>query len=328
MGSKCTKKRKSETKECDFLSSCNEGNIMANECAVDFMAFPESDNARQGSFTVDLFPGIPKEGISIDLHVTRDPRKTHVEETNKIVIMHTPQVLATAWICVPPLKTKQNWEIGWVQAVRFIKFRNSYGKLGFSSWEFPQLNVGKRAVNDSSGAYFPYYGNGPEMVKIKGPCVEEKEYQVTMTGAPKSHVTLRVPTLHHKTKKDCDLTAVKRKQKFTLWLIARNLDTNDIYPLRTITWDMDVNIKVDPNQQCGRRATLQEPKSQMKPVVLSHIISIPEEALLPPDANRAQMLLWRPLNKKEAISVIVAPNTNSTPSPRELLNPMVYRESV
>ena len=65
-----------------------------------------------------------------------------------------------------------------------------------------------------------------------------------------------------RTKKDCDLTAVKRKQKFTLWLIARNLDTNDIYPLRTITWDMDVNIKVDPNQQCGRRATLQEPKAR------------------------------------------------------------------
>ena len=45
----------------------------------------------------------------------------------------------------------------------------------------------------------------------------------------------------------------------------------------------------------------------MKPVVLSHILSIPEEALLPPDANRAQMLLWRPSSKREAISVIVAP---------------------
>lgn len=326
MGSKCTKKRKSEDQ--DFLDSCSEGNNMANECAVDFMDFPENDNGRRGSFLVDLLPGIPKEGISIDLHVTRDPRKTHVEETNKIVIMHTPQVLATAWIMVPPLKTKQNWEIGWVQAVRFIKFRNSYGKLGFSSWEFPQLNVGKRAVNDSSGAYFPYYGNGPEMVRIKGPFEEAKEFQVTMTDAPKSHITLRVPTLHHTTKKACDLTGVRRKQKFTLWLIARNLDTNDVYPLRTITWDMDVNIKVDPQQQTGRRATLQEPKTQMKPVVLSHILSIPEEALLPPDANRAQMLLWRPSSKREAISVIVAPNTNSIPSTRELLNPSVYRESV
>ena len=44
-----------------------------------------------------------------------------------------------------------------------------YGTSGFSSWEFPQLNMGLPGVNDSDGESYPFYGGDNEMVQLVGP---------------------------------------------------------------------------------------------------------------------------------------------------------------
>lgn len=283
------------------------------------------DSCVEESFVIDSLPGITENPIHIDLRFGRDKRKTLLQETDKIVVMKTPLMHATATIWVPPLDQNQNWEIGWVQACYFIKFRNSYGPYGFTSWEFPELNIGKPAVNDSSGKYFPFYGTGPELIRIRGPCVNSKTYNVSLTDAPMSQITLQVPSDHFKTSKECDLTGIVRQQKFNTWLIARNLNSNDIYPLRTLSWEVNVNIQINANKPKGSRAVLMDPKRQPKPYALKHVLSIPNEALQPPDANRAQMLIWRPFDSTQNIAIVVPPRHNLMPTQRELANSMVYR---
>lgn len=334
MGNANCKKQRGEKLEYEDTvqrAIANEENAMWQE------KDPEEANLNQGwdrddscsseTFVIEKLPGM-MSNVGIRVVMGRDRHRTVVQETEKLVVMKTPLMRATAHITIPPMEQYYHWEIGWVQACYYLKFCNSYGTMGFSSWEFPELNSGKMAVNDSSGRYFPFYGDGSEVVTIKGPSKQSRKYSVTLTDAPMSQITLKVPMLHYKTRQSCDLTSVRRNQKFNLWLIARDMNTNDVYPLRTMSWDVDINISVDPDRPVGYRAKLLEPKHQQKPHMLDHILSVPEEALLPPDANRAQMLVWRPKNQKESVAIVVAPRHNHMPTLKQLHNPAVYRKSI
>lgn len=59
---------------------------------------------------------------------------------------------------------------------------------------------------------------------------------------------------------------------------------------------MKLEIIVDPKKPLGARAKLNTSVVPKQPTVLEHNIPIPRCAMMPPNANSAQMLVWRPRN--------------------------------
>ncbi|XP_078082379.1 protein FAM78A [Mustelus asterias] len=90
------------------------------------------------------------------------------------------------------------------------------------------------------------------------------------------------------------LTSIERDQSFTTWLVAVNQGTGEIIVLQTVKWRMKLHIAVDPKEVLGKRAVLMEPIEQENPLILSKNEPIVPNALRKPNANDAQVLMWRP----------------------------------
>ncbi|OCT55752.1 hypothetical protein XELAEV_18000374mg [Xenopus laevis] len=99
------------------------------------------------------------------------------------------------------------------------------------------------------------------------------------------------------------LTGIHRDQSFTTWLVATNMATNDIIILHTIKWRMRLEIEVNPNMPLGQRAKLKEPFGQEQPQVLSKNEPIVPSALIKPNANDAQVLMWRPKSRQGEVVI-------------------------
>ena len=64
--------------------------------------------------------------------------------------------------------------------------------------------------------------------------------------------------------------------------------------LQTVRWRMRVDIAVDPDQPLGSRASLVGRAHHEQPHILNYQEPIPPNALGRPNANDAQVLMWRP----------------------------------
>lgn len=64
--------------------------------------------------------------------------------------------------------------------------------------------------------------------------------------------------------------------------------------LQTVRWRMRVDIEVDPDMPLGSRASLMGRPYQEQPHILNYQEPIPPNALGRPNANDAQVLMWRP----------------------------------
>jgi len=269
------------------------------------------------------------KNIQATVEVYRNPAPTKVEEKNdKVVVFRTPTMRAKATVTVPPVPPGHVWTIGWVQSCTYMNFVNVYGQSGFTSWEFPQLNLGLAGVNDSDGESYPFYGHEKEICQVQGPTPKETTFFVSMSDSPASHVTLRVPT-RHGSPDGIDLTNIHRKQKFNSWLVAFNDVTSECVELKCLDWELDVAMKLDRREFCGSRVRVLEPAIQPIPRMNEKRPRVPQCAKSPPDANHAQMLVFRPHESKEdvrQIKVIVAPQVrgHTTPTARELKNNHVY----
>ncbi|XP_061118620.1 protein FAM78A isoform X2 [Conger conger] len=100
------------------------------------------------------------------------------------------------------------------------------------------------------------------------------------------------------------LTSIRRDQSFTTWLVALNQATNETMVLQTVRWRMQLHIDIDPERPLGQRARLSEPKTQEQPQILGKNEIIPANAMVKPNANDAQVLMWRP---KVGEPVVVIP---------------------
>ncbi|XP_058861414.1 protein FAM78A-like isoform X2 [Acipenser ruthenus] len=100
------------------------------------------------------------------------------------------------------------------------------------------------------------------------------------------------------------LTSIRRDQSFTTWLVAINQATNETIALQTVKWRMQLHIEVFPEKPLGHRAKLLEPSAQEQPTILTKNEPIPPNALVKPNANDAQVLMWRP---KTGEPVVVIP---------------------
>ncbi|XP_068835360.1 protein FAM78A isoform X2 [Capricornis sumatraensis] len=162
----------------------------------------------------------------------------------------------------------------------------------WSSWELPDLQEGKiEAISDSDGVNYPWYGNTTETCTIVGPTKRNSKFIISMNDNFYPSVTWAVPVSESNVAK---LTNIYRDQSFITWLVATNTSTNDMVILQTLHWRMQLSIEVDPARPLGQRARLQEPIAQDQPKILSKNEPIPPSALVKPNANDAQVLMWRP----------------------------------
>ncbi|KAG8523650.1 Protein FAM78B [Galemys pyrenaicus] len=174
---------------------------------------------------------------------------------------------------------------------------------GRSSWELPDLREGRvKAISDSDGVSYPWYGNTTETVTLVGPTNKISRFSVSMNDNFYPSVTWAVPVSDSNVPL---LTRIKRDQSFTTWLVAMNTTTKEKIILQTIKWRMRVDIEVDPLQLLGQRARLVGRTQQEQPRVLSRMEPIPPNALVKPNANDAQVLMWRP--KRGPPLVVIPP---------------------
>ncbi|CAF3346403.1 unnamed protein product [Rotaria sp. Silwood1] len=81
------------------------------------------------------------------------------------------------------------------------------------------------------------------------------------------------------------LTHIYRNQHFLVWLAAMDLESKDIYILRTVEWKKLIEISVDPKRQRGRRSKLISDPSPEQPTIYDENLPIPTCALYPPTGN-------------------------------------------
>ncbi|XP_072908509.1 protein FAM78A isoform X1 [Hemitrygon akajei] len=239
-------------------------------------------------------PRVCRDSISLqEVSASIDSNPTSIDESSDIVLRYrTPYFRASARVCVPPILKADTWVVGWIQACNYMEFHNAYGDVGMSSWELPDLRDGKiSAISDSDGVNYPWYGNTTETHTIVGPTRREVHFTVSMNDNFYPSVTWAIPVSKSNIPQ---LSSIKRDQSFTTWLVAANQDTGEIIILQTIKWRMKLHIAVDPTESLGRRAVLMEPISQEHPVILTKNEPIPHNVLKKPNANDAQVLMWRP----------------------------------
>jgi len=263
--------------------------------------------------------------IKVDINAYIEDKETAIEELSPIFLKYrTPSFKADAAILVPEMKTAEHWKIGWIQACHKMKFVNIYGKLGMTSWEFPELNRGLKMLSDSDGVHFPWYGNRHEVQAVKGPTKGSKTFNVRMSDSFSPQITWVPPNGDKFIQGDCLLTEIHRDQSFHSWVVARNEETREVVPLKTVIWRMQININVDPSKPLGERGELAGPFQQIQPEVLTHVEPVPLNALDPPHANAAQMLLWRP--SRGRVGVVIAPKWVGAPplTEKDIQNPFIY----
>ena len=72
-----------------------------------------------------------RSSIYSDVRATIDPSPTIIEEYSPIVLRYrTPYFRAHAQVIMPPIRNKETWTVGWIQACSYMKFINQYGNLG------------------------------------------------------------------------------------------------------------------------------------------------------------------------------------------------------
>ncbi|KAI8518446.1 Protein fam78a [Branchiostoma belcheri] len=171
-----------------------------------------------------------------------------------------------------------------------------------SSWEIPSLKTGEyKMISDSDGVLYPWYGATTEVAVVEGPTHSPLKVELSMNDNFYPSVTWDTPVSSGNFP---HLTRITRDQGFTTWLAVMNLDSGEVRPLRTIKWRMRLQIEVEPLEDAGKRARLVGTGKQEQPYILTNNQPIPETALRKPNANDAQMLVWRP---QKGPPVVVVP---------------------
>ncbi|KAG7227149.1 hypothetical protein INR49_013947 [Caranx melampygus] len=242
--------------------------------------------------------------VVYEVSASIDQCPTIIEENSPIVLRYkTPYFRASAGVVMPPVPRNETWVVGWIQACTQMEFYNTYGDIGMSSWELPELREGRvKAISDSDGVSYPWYGNTTETVTLTGPTSKPSRLTVSMNDNFYPSVTWAVPISNSNTPM---LTHITRDQSFITWLVAMNSVTKERIVLQTVRWRMRVDIAVDPDMPLGSRATLMGRPYQEQPHILNYQEPIPPNALGRPNANDAQVLMWRP--RRGAPLVVIPP---------------------
>ncbi|KAM4605248.1 protein FAM78B-like [Polymixia lowei] len=251
-------------------------------------------------------PRIRRENILVSEVSASIDQQWSINEENSFITYETPTFRASAEVIMPPVPRDETWVVGWIQACTNMEYYSTYGDIGMSSWEIPALRSGQvNAISDSDGNRYPWYGVTTENVRLTGPTSTPSLLQVSMDDNFHPNVSWVLTIGNSNTPM---LTHIERDQSFITWLVAMNSVTEERIMLRTVRWRMQVDIAVDPDMPLGSRATPIRLPHQEQPHILNCQEPIPSNALGSPNANDAQMLMWRP--RSGAPSVIIPARSN------------------
>lgn len=73
-----------------------------------------------------------RTNIHSEVQACIDHSPTVIEEFSPIVLRYrTPYFRANAQVIMPPIKRRETWTVGWIQACDYMKFINQYGDMGW-----------------------------------------------------------------------------------------------------------------------------------------------------------------------------------------------------
>ncbi|XP_074655859.1 protein FAM78B-like [Tubulanus polymorphus] len=286
-------------------SSCKKGGKHSINPALKLLNTAISNFDHRPKFGKNL------EGFSVvNIQASIDKRSTKTEETINVLKYNTPHFRAIAEVVLPPLAEGEDWDIGWIQACTNMKFINTYGSVGYTSWEFREVETGQyKMISDSDGKLYPWYGSSrDQLAHVKGPSSDQQTIKVSMHDNFCPQVTWVVPSKNMETAPA--LTHVKRDQKFYTWLVAKDLKNGQFHVLKTIKWRANLEIHVNPTKKLGERAFLYRESMTRESLIQNENKDIPRNVKQPEThANAAQVLVWRPFSGKPKI--VIAPDIKS-----------------
>lgn len=264
----------------------------------------------------------PDEVRILRISVGIENKCIQVDEGSRSVLKYkTPHFRARATVEIPELSDRKKFEVGWIQVCHQMQCVNVYGQEGITSWEFPEIVLGKfEMVSDSDGKRYPWYGTKHEVQVVEGPTDQRTSVTVLMHDNFFPQITWHIPAKGYS--REPRLTHIYRKQKFFTFLAVREIDRdapkntlncrkNDIRVLHAVEWTMEVDISADPSLPIGYRVKSVAPKTQEEVAILDAENSslLKAYALEPPNANNSQALIWRPFSNSAAHkpSIVVKP---------------------
>ncbi len=192
-----------------------------------------------------------------------------------------------------------SFTVGFIQQVDSQDERFDY-KRAFTNFELPSY-----PISDSDGTDPPWANNDHQRVTgISG--VIDRDIEVSCDDIPSGNVGWREP-LPPDGKKEgpkLELQHLKRAQKLTTWLAAKDEHSGQITILRKISWSLRLDISVNPEFPLGWRvtnnsATIEQPIITMPSQSDQSTFFIPPQCLAAPYSNNAEQLWWNP--KKDGI---------------------------
>ncbi|BFZ14966.1 hypothetical protein BsWGS_18005 [Bradybaena similaris] len=281
---------------------------------------------QQSTGKADLNENKRRENIStnddpviriLEIEAKIDKKPIQVDDGSSAGLKYrTSNFTASATVEISPFSKNESWEVGWIQASTRWNFFNTYRKQGYTSWECPQLTLDQQSmICDCNGQHFPWYGSDQETVVFKGPCVSYRTARVFMNDRSNLRVSWVNPAQKRSFEKT--LNHVINEQSFYLWLVAWNLDTGKRFVLQSISWERKLDMDINPNRRLGKRANIQSGEPR-QPIILDHIVDIPECVLTPPSAECAQMLVWISLSGETCgqTECLIAPAACQSASPK------------
>ncbi|KAM4604665.1 protein FAM78B-like [Polymixia lowei] len=251
-------------------------------------------------------PRISREDIIVAEESASIDQYWSINERNGAFTYKTPTFRASAEVTMPPVPRDETWVVGWIQACTKMEVYNTYGDIGMTSWEIPGLrNRQVNAISNSDGVRYPWYGDNTEIDTVTGPTSKPSPLKVSMDNNLQADVSWAVPIGNSNTPM---LTHIKRDQSFITWLVAMNSVTKERIVLRTVRWRVQVDIALRPDMPLGSRASPIRLSHQEQPDILNCQEPIPSNVLGSPNANEAQVLMWRP--RSGAPSVIIPARSN------------------
>ena len=87
-------------------------------------------------------------------------------------------------------------------------------------------------------------------IVFPGPCKMYQTATITMNDNFHPHVTWRNPANRHQGTPN--LTHITRDQSFYVWLVAWNMTAQRAYILKTVSWNMQLDINIEPTKSLGK----------------------------------------------------------------------------
>ncbi|PAA61739.1 hypothetical protein BOX15_Mlig029727g1 [Macrostomum lignano] len=288
----------------------------------DVRKLQQEGNSNDASGLLDTF----QPEVHINLHYVRvyycgpqpgSNKTTRVSERPQLMQWRGEHFKCRVGFSFEASMPKSNWTVGLAQACDYINLKNTFERGGSYCWEFQPLKTGLHSmVNDSNGTQWPFYSHKSSMIDLRsGSRIRPGFHELRFSD-------YFYPTMHWQAESEgfqYHLTNVIRRQGFKVWFIVikrgpsnpmdgyitRYLQyrpsTDEPYVIKAMEWRYNIELNFDCLQPLGSRCTAIFDKQEEQPRVLNSIDPIPTSALVPPNCNACQSLIFYPTNRNHPL---------------------------